>query len=249
MTLTLSIAQATAAPAITFIGKTSDVTNFGDSGLNIGNAGYWFAQFNAQAPITNAAVDNNDRNALPSWILPDFIPASPTNSFSATAFSRGGESSWNTLTLPNNETGLSGSLVDPSATNNSNNSINHLLLGPGVPSSFLLHIVVDNAAGQVLDANRIRARAQNPAGTVDLSNQQSPGAAGFNGTADVYTWRYDDWSAGDWIKMQLNSGTAGIPGGFAGIMFDKVPEPASVLLAALSSVSFTAVARSFRRKA
>jgi hypothetical protein len=240
--------RASAAPAITFISKTSDATNLGDSGLNLGNAGYWFAQFNAQAPITNAAVNNNDRNALPAWILPDFNSASANYSFSSTAYSRGGESSWNTLTLPNNETGLSGSLVDPSATNNSNNTIGKLLLGPGVPSSFLFRVVVDNAAGQILDANRIRARAQNPAGTVDLSNQQSPGAGGFNGTADVYTWRYDDWSAGDWIKLQLNSGTAGIPGGFAGVMFDYVPEPSSALLAGLCSVALSAATTSFQRK-
>jgi hypothetical protein len=209
----------------------------------MGTAGYWFAQFNAQTPITNAAVNNNDRNALPSWLVPDFNAASPDYSFGSTVFSRGGEASWNTFTLPNGEVGLSGSLVDPQATNNSNNTMGKLVLGAGAPTSFLMRVVVDNANGQVLDASRLRARAQNPGGSVAIDQNQNPGAAGFNGIADVYTWKYTGWQPGDWLKVQTNSGTAGVPGGFSGLMFDVVPEPASAGLLAFVLVGLRALRR------
>ena len=32
---------------ITFVGKTSDVTDYSPTGMNVGTAGFWFAQFNA----------------------------------------------------------------------------------------------------------------------------------------------------------------------------------------------------------
>lgn len=232
----IAIAQHT----ITFVGKTSDATDYSPTGLNLGTAGFWFAQFNASSFVTNQAVDNNHVNQFPSWILPNFNSADATAntgySFAGTAYSEGGDTNWNTLKLPNGATGLSGELVDSNTANNTNNTIPQLLLGPGTPSDFLMHIVVDNTATTNLhrDAGRVEARGAYPppANGTNVNNQQSPGLAGFNGIADVYTFRYTGWAQDEILKVRLNSGIAGERGGIAGLMFDIVPEPSACCLLA-----------------
>src|SRR6476620_6915430 len=137
------------AQSITYVSTYVDKTDYSPTGLNLGTAGFWFAQFNASSPITNALLDDNDKIAFPSWVLPDFNKANagtPGYSFAlggtGDAYSEGGDTSWNTLKLPDGTTGLSGSVVDPSAANNSSNTIRSLLLGPGTPPDFLMHVVV-----------------------------------------------------------------------------------------------------------
>jgi hypothetical protein len=231
---------AARAASITHVGTVTDVTNYSPTGLNLGTQGFWFAQFNAASPVTNAAVDNNHVNNFPSWVLPDFNKANtgtPGYSFclggSGDCYSEGGNTSWNTLTLPNGVTGLSGSVVDPSTANNSNNTIRSLLLGPGTPSDFLMHVVVDNTNGQHNPDARLRARGQEFGPTppaFDISGPNDPPPSTYNGIADVYTFRYTGFVAGEIIKLQLNSGNANNQAGFAGLMFDLVPEPSSVAL-------------------
>jgi hypothetical protein len=222
------------------VGTTVNSTDYSPSGLNLGTAGYWFAQFNAPTPVTNALLDDNDAIAFPSWVLPDFNKANtgtPGYTFctggAGDCFTEGGNPAWNTLTLPNGTTGLSGSVVDPSTANNSNNTIRSLLLGPGTPSDFLLHVVVDNTNGQHNPDSRLRARGQGfgpvpPA--FDISAINDPPPSTYNGTADVYTFRYTGFSSGDIIKLQLNSGNVANQAGFAGLMFDVIPEPTSAAL-------------------
>jgi hypothetical protein len=66
-----------------------------------------------------------------------------------------------------------------------------------------------------------------------------------NGNTDIYTFRYDGYVAGDFIKIQLNSGVDGEAPGFGGLMFDVVPEPSSF---ALSLLGFASVAGFGRRR-
>ena len=42
----------------------------------------------------------------------------------------------------------------------------------------------------------------------------------FDGTTDVYTFRFDDFSPDDFIKIRLNSGFGNMAPGFGGLMFD-----------------------------
>jgi hypothetical protein len=231
---------AVAQHTITFVGKTADTTDYSPTGMNVGTAGFWFPQFNAQSFVTNQAVNNNQVNQFPSWILPNFNSADTTAntgySFSSTDYSEGGDPNWNTLKLPNGVTGLSGELVDSNTANNTNNTISQLLLGPGTPYEFLMHIVVDNTATTNLhrDAGRVEARGAfpPPANGTNVNNQQTPGLAGFNGVADVYTFRYTGWGPDEILKVRLNSGIVGERGGIAGLMFDVtiVPEPSTALL-------------------
>jgi hypothetical protein len=236
----LIVNHAQAQKTIAFVGVQYDQTDFSNTGLNIGQAGYWFPQFNAASPVSNRPTNENDRNALPSWAPINFTtdPADPTRTFSLDnggVKSEGGDPTWNPLKLPNGEMGLSGSVVDPQTVNNSNNTINKIVLTPGVagdplPQSFLLHIVVDNTNHEHDPVNRIRPRGEGPT-TSDTSVTLTPGSAAFNGIADVYTFRYTNWVANDFIKLQLSGAAPPATGaGFAGLMFDVVPEPSTCTL-------------------
>jgi hypothetical protein len=222
--------QAVHAQSITFEGVLTNRSNL----VNLGDAGFWFAQFDAAAPISGAAIDNNDRNSLPSWVA--INPASDTT-FASTATTKGGQPSWATLTLPDGETGLSGAVVDSNTANNSNNIIRAMQLGAGTPSLFRLYIVTDNTGGEHDPAGRLRARGERP-GVFDISGPNAPPglAANMNGSPDVYSWLYSGFAAGDIIKLQINSGVVGERASIAGIMFDVVPEPSSAVLLILGIV-------------
>jgi PEP-CTERM motif len=247
-------AGAIRAETITYVGEAVDKTDYSSTGLNIGTAGYWFAQFAASSPVTGAAVNNNDRNAAPAWTQFDFTTGSPTLTFSATGpvTSAGGNSNWNTLTLPSGETGLSGSIVDANTAGNSNNTVSEILLQGSVPASFLLGIVVDNTNHEHDPINRIRARGQTAGNAnIEANTFPQPGSGGFDGIADVYTFRYDGFVAGDFIKIQLNGAASPSTGaGFAGLTFDVVPEPTSAMLLALGliGVGLTAAKKASERK-
>jgi hypothetical protein len=242
------------AKSISYVGVAYDQTNFGSGALDIGRAGYWFPQFAAAGPVAGRPTDENDRDSLPSWAGPLNHATSPLDpGFSTRTFSqdnggvrsKGGDPSWNTFTLPDGETGLSGAIVDPQTVNNSNNTINRIFLNSGaagdaLPSSFLVHIVTDNTGGGHDPVNRLRPRGEGPT-QADVSVQLGAADLSFNGTADVYTFRYDGWAAGDWIKLQLNGGAGGAS--IAGVLFDVVPEPTSAGLAIAAGLCAAAAAR------
>lgn len=225
--------------SVSFEGVAVDQTDFSPSGLNLGTSGFWFAQFNASAPISGAAVNDNDRNSLPSWVTAIFNDPDPDedNSFSSSATSKGGQTAWASLTLPDGEMGLSGAVVDSNTADNSNNTIRRLVLGPGTPKSFLMHVVTDNTNNEHNPAGRLRARGEQPEGGEDADFRLT--SLDFNGIPDVYTFRYDDFGDGGIIKMQLNDGgtSIGFPpnvgASIAGLMFDVVPEPSSIALVLL----------------
>jgi hypothetical protein len=96
---------------------------------------------------------------------------------------------------------------------------------------------VDNTNHEHDPINRLRPRGEGPT-TPDTGVTLTPGASAFNGIADVYTFRYTNWEANDFIKLQLNGAAAPATGaGFAGLMFDVVPEPASIVLLVLGLFS------------
>jgi hypothetical protein len=203
----------------------------------MGRLGYWFPQFSAPAPCADRPTNENERNALPSWAGPlvhlnsVFDLNFPRRTFSqdGPCRSKGGEPAFNFLTLPDGEVGRSGIILDPHAAANTSNSVNRIRLEAGTPSSFLLRIVVDTTGGKHNAIGRIRARGHHAGTDVEPDTAAVPGTVGFNGIADVYTFRYDGFTGGDFIKIQFigmpGSAKDGGSGGasFAGIMFDPAP--------------------------
>jgi hypothetical protein len=223
-----------AAATITYVGVIYDQTDL--DRLNVGNSGYWFPQFNAANPVAGRPTGENPRDALPLWAGPlnhatsilDPNYATRTFSQDGPARSKGGHPNWNTLTLPNGESGLSGAIVDPHTSGNSNNTINRIQLNAGVPATFYFHVVTDNTSGEHNPTNRLRARG-NALG-VDIEANTYPQTANliFNGIADVYTFRYDGFAAGDFIKLQLNGSALDEGASFGGFLFDQEFAPTPV---------------------
>jgi len=229
-------------PALPTYANSSD---YSPAGLNIGQAGYLFFDWNlgADSGIDSEVDESSWANTLPSWLSVDPVEGSGTYSFGedagAEAYSRGGVANWASITLPDGVApGLSGALVDPKAENNSNNTIKNIGIGAGAPSTFLLHIVTDNTALAHAPVNRIRARE-------DVSGLDARAKnLVFNGSPDVYTFKYSGVVAGDIIKLQLNSGIDGVIPGIAGIMIDMViPEPTSFVLISLGACGLGLVRR------
>jgi hypothetical protein len=236
-------------PSITFVGVTLDVTNF--QALGFGQAGFYFPQFGASAPVTQRPTWENMQFQPPSWAGFQFDVTQTNRTFSPDAgyfsgdindpmdqsppfgdplvlgvYSKGGQPGWNLFTLPNGLTGSSGAVVDEWAANNSNNTINRIELLAGTPTSFYLRLVVDNTNLEHDPAGRLRVRGE-PAGDALLTGLS------FNGIADVYTFRCDNFVPGNILKVQLNSGVAGEAPSLGGILFDPVPEPSSGALLGL----------------
>jgi len=237
--LALSLLAVAAEPrvaTITYLGKTADRTDF-QAATRMGTLGCWFPQFSAPNPCADRPTNENERNALPSWVGPlvhlnaGFDLDFPRRTFSqdGPCRSKGGEPAFNVLTLPDGEVGRSGIILDPHAARNTSISVNRIRLGAGTPSSFLLRIVVDTIGGKHNAIGRIRARGHHAGTDVEPDTAAVPGAAGFNGIADVYTFRYDGFASGDFIKIQF----IGMPGSakgdgsggasFAGLLFDSAP--------------------------
>lgn len=240
--MVLICAQPAAAEKIVLEGGIiRDVDNFSPAGIDLGKEGFWFANFDRLMAVSGEPVDSNDVNQFPSWILPDFDPMSPDYSF-GDEVSSAGDPLYDILRLPDGTTGASGSLVDAEADNNSNNTMKRLVLGQGVPSSFFMHVVVDNTNGEHDPGNRVRGRAESADGMISEDFRYNTSPSDFNGTADVYTFRYDNWEPGDFLKIQLNSGVDGIDPGFAGLMFD-IPEPMGLSLVLLGLMAVGLVRR------
>lgn len=97
----------------------------------IGEAGWWFANFDAPEPVVDRPTGENERSQLPSWVAPlnhfsldecDLVNAADecleaflTRTFSQDGPSRsaGGQPDWDVFTLPDGSVGRSGAIVDP----------------------------------------------------------------------------------------------------------------------------------------
>lgn len=244
--------EITGAPLATPSGVRLNKTNFGPSGTNLGQDGFWFANFGASSPSILQPVDTNDANSLPSWMQVDFNPASPNYGFAlnspSSAFSTGGVAGYNVLTLPDGTTGLSGQLVDNanSTGSQSNNIITRWVFGPGAPSSAFISIVLDNAPlSELTTVQRVRLTNRSADGTQSQNATFDNLAAGANGIADAYIFRLDNIEVGGSFSVQLR--TLGAPGGadmgLAGVLFQPIPEPSSLALAAAALLALTLGAR------
>jgi len=225
--------QTSQAGTVTHVATFQDNTDYSDGGLDLGNLGYVFFNWDQSSATTGDLPQANWNEALPSWITLDLDQTSSSAAFGGLVTSSGGQASWNTLTDPVGSSGLSGSLADPETQNasggNSNNTIRQWEFTAGVPSTFLLSVVVDNTGTATpllhAPAGRLRPRLDS-GGSVELNL----GDSAFNGTADVYQFKIENNGAGDYLKIQLNSGATLREAGIAGLMFDVVPEPASAAL-------------------
>ena len=232
----LSLSPALPAASITYVGVITDRTNY-QAAPRLGTLGFWFPQFNAPKPCTDRPTSENERNALPSWAGPlvhldsvfDRRFFERTFSQDGPCRSQGGFATYNLFTLPDGERGRSGIILDPHAAGNTSNTVNRIKLGPGTPPSFLLRVVVDNTGGSHNAIGRIRARGRTGKIDIEPDTVPVPGPSGFNGIADIYTFRFDGFTSGDFIKLQFigqpGSAKAGSSGGasFGGLLFDPVP--------------------------
>lgn len=212
---------------ITYVRKIS-TTNF----LGWGREGFYFPQFAAIGMVGPKRTDDNMQFAVANWLEFNFDCWDlEDTTFSADeppcfddckgrgVYSRGGYANWDSFVLPNGFSGPSGSLVDEKAKNNTNNTINQIYLKGGVPSSFCMHVVTDNTANTHDSARSIIVRGGRPGqGSFD-PNVAVPDLF-FDGTTDVHTFRFDNFTPGDFIKVRLNSGIPGMSPGLGGLMFD-----------------------------
>ena len=260
--------SAIAQPTVTAIGIDKDALDYSDAGLDYGNDGYWFANFDTGAPESLQPVEQNDADTLPSWMTlvhdinnADYSWANSEENvgptpFTPSATSTGGVAGFNRLTLPDGTVGLSGQAVDSAEAGNqgqSNNIIQNLLLGPGTPPDFILRVVVDNEDFNTLtDVRRVKARLSGPGVPADTEDDNGNDPLGApNNEADVYNFRYLGVSDGQLLKIQLR--TSNTPGasafgtGMAGFMIDVIPEPSSLALLGVCVLGLGSV-RSRRRQ-
>ncbi|MES1213671.1 MAG: PEP-CTERM sorting domain-containing protein [Singulisphaera sp.] len=271
LALTHNIAQA--AVGIVAYSQNLNTTNYGPTGLNIGQDGFWFADCGADSAQTLQPVNTNNASSLPSWLSVDFTKGNTTYGFAnagngaygatGVAFADGGQAGYNNLTLPNGTTGLSGQLVDTlNATGSSSDTItSRWYFQPGAPSEEYISIVLDNtgtAAPPNGPTNVVRLRVSNFDHT-GASVQATFDNLVSNGTADVYTFKLtgiDTVSGANgpgYFSVQLRTsgnslGTADV--GLAGIIFNPVPEPSTIALAAfaIASAAAAGVVRRRNRK-
>ena len=232
--IVLAVCHAAVAQSITYVGVLHDQTDF--ARLNIGKAGYWFPQFGATSPVAGRPTGENARDALPRWAGPlnhvtSFLdPTYSTRTFSqdGPGRSKGGQPKWNKFTLPDSKTGLSGAIVDPYACNNTNNTINRIQLGKGTPATFFFHVVTDNTNTEHNPTNRLRVRGNSKGHDLESDTSPTPNELRFNGIADIYTFRFDGFQAGDFIKVRLKGDPDHRAGpSIGGFMFDTTFDPKS----------------------
>ena len=88
-----------------------------------------------------------------------------------------GDINYSSITLPSGKKGKSGILYDPKAAENSNNSVNRIMLNVGVPVSFVVSIVVDNCDGEYSSVNKIDARGEHD--HISIEPDRVPGILRF----------------------------------------------------------------------
>jgi hypothetical protein len=262
-----SLGQSRAANLVVWEPANSlvDTTNY------TGLAPYhWFANFqdpNNLAPATGAPMDQNEARNLPSWIHLESRPGcigkaddcTTSDSAPRTGFSfvesgavgdtsTGGQTSFNTLTLPNGNVGKSGQAVESlSVVNNTSNEL-FMRMTAGAPSSFRIWVVTDSGSGANYNVqSRIRVSLRDTNGPPDYTGdigqfeaEALPGAKRLiesgssptanNGVADAWSFLLSDVNVNDIVTIRPTSSGGTLPA-FAGIIIQEVvPEPCSLVL-------------------
>ena len=231
--------------AVDAVPTHSGVTDFSASGLDLGTAGYWFFNFD-QSANTGSAPEFGEVEALPSWVTVDKDPNSPAGTRTLSGdfvnTSSGGQG-WETLTLPEASgplTGESGATIAPLSNNDSQNIFQNMILGPGTPQQFLLHIVSDNTGGTHDLDKRLKFRGKEENGReINMRLNSLPTGGG----TDVYTFIMENWGANDELRMQVRNASGAEFASITGIMFDVIPEPTSFVLLGLGAVGLGCIRR------
>lgn len=225
---------AAGAPAITYVHKISSITDF----TGYGRSGYYF-------PLFGRTVWDDEHKTSSDMVLynpydfgwefdirdsdrtfsPDAGPFGDCcNTQRIGVYTAGGNTSWDFFVLPNGQSGYAGTTVDEAARNNTNQSINRIEINSGTPSSFCLRILQDSTNHQFDSDAALTARAR--AGGNDYSASVPAQDHTYDGSTDMYTFRYENMSVGDFIKIKFR-GIDKDPG-FSGILFDPIedcPDP------------------------
>jgi hypothetical protein len=224
--------------------------------------GYWFANFGNPSAVTAAPMNSFEANNIPSWIHLDANPAhlgkaddgTTADSTEYTGFSfgddspasnsTGGQPGWNTLTLPDGTTGLSGAAVDVSnASSNTDNYVFMRILS-GAPSTATMWVVTDNWGSSATNADplsRLRVRTKlldggfNDIGDISQVDSVPGSPLPNNGIADAYAFKLTGITPGDGLVIRISSAATG-HGSIAGVMF--TPEPSSIALLTVGLIGF-----------
>jgi hypothetical protein len=240
---------------------------------------WWFANFGSSSAVTGAGMDSNEARNLPSWIHLETRPSckgfqddcTTPDTLISTGYSfkedgagggsssTGGQPGFNTLTLPDSSSGVSGHAIDTGSGPGTTTSMAQIRILPGAPDKFGLWVVLDNGVDPNFNTqSRLRVNLRNttgppsftPEGSADSEAEALPGGLRLittgsdpranNGVADAWSFIFEGVEAHDVISIRPSSVGADF-GAFAGIMI--TPEPSSAILLALGTFGFGATAR------
>jgi hypothetical protein len=205
-------------------------SNYSPTGSNLGTAGSWFANFNRDGGVNNAAPSENEVRQLPSYV---------TLSFGDTVDSAGGWVNYTDLTLPNGTVGNSGALEmnQPGAPGVAGTREDYLTLtfGAGAPNSLRLGLVIDNTDGLQFSNSQV------------LVNGVSTGPLTNDLVADVKFFDASNISPGDMLVVEGISSTDSVAhlGGF--LLDIVIPEPSTAMLFVLLG-SYLGCGRRIRKR-
>jgi hypothetical protein len=204
----------TSAVAVNVVSAGSvSSSNYSPAGSNLGTSGFWFANFNRDGGINNAAPTENEVRQLPTYL---------TLSFGDTIDSAGGWNGYSDLTLPNGTVGNSGALEmnQPGAPGVANTREDYLTLtfGAGAPSRLRLGLVIDSTDGLQFSNSQV------------LVNNVSTGPLTNDLVADVKFFDASNISPGDTLVVEGISSTDAVAhlGGF--LLDVVIPEPSTAML-------------------
>ncbi|RIK88204.1 MAG: hypothetical protein DCC67_00960 [Planctomycetota bacterium] len=246
---------------------------------------YWFANFANPAAVTGAPMNQNEVRNLPSWLHLETNPAligkddsglnadgtsrtgfSFNESGTVGATSTGGQASFNALTLPGGQSGVSGQAVDQISGTGTTTSMLSMRILSGAPAEFRMWVVTDNglvgAGNNFQDQARLRVNLRNTAGPPAFGGDSDTAeaealpsgvrigqtAVGHNGVADAWAFRLRDVNEHDIVIVRPTS-ASGSFGAFAGLMIQPIPEPTGLAMFALAAAGAAAARRRCSRPA